>query len=69
MINGVTNMGCWQYSVNMGAWQEGQPDPSRRFTGSLSVVPKYEGTVTNEPKFEGTVTNEPKFEGTIAVNQ
>jgi hypothetical protein len=68
MIKGMQNMGCWQYLPSMGVWQEGVPDPSRRFTGSITVVPKFAGTYANEPKFEGSVANEPKFEGTIAVN-
>ena len=68
MITGTANMGCWQYLPNMGVWQEGAPDPSRRFAGSLSVVPKYAGDAANEPKFEGTVANEPKFEGTVSIN-
>ena len=40
----------------------------RRFTGTITVAPKYEGTYANEPKFEGAVTNESKYEGTIAIN-
>ena len=42
-------------------------DPSRRYTGSITVVPKYAGSVANRPKFTGAVTNEPKFEGTIGI--
>lgn len=40
----------------------------RRFTGTITIVPKFAGTVTNEPKYEGTVSNEAKYEGTIAFN-
>jgi len=40
----------------------------RRFTGTITVVPKFAGTVANEPKYAGTVANEPKYEGTIAIN-
>lgn len=61
-------MGCWQYFVNMGAWQDGQPDPSNRFLGTVSVVTKYAGAVSNVTKYAGTVSNAPKFAGTAAVN-
>ena len=68
MITGVTNMGCWHYSMNMGTWQAGQPNPSRRFLGTVSNEPKFEGDSANEPKFEGAVSNEPKFGGDVTIN-
>ena len=67
MKTGFSNMGCWLYAVNMGTWQKAL-DPSRRFLGTIAIVPKYDGDAANEPKYAGADTVVPKFAGTSAVN-
>lgn len=67
MKTGLTHMGSWLYAVNMGTWQTAL-DPSRRYLGTIAVMPKYGGDAANEPKYAGDNAVVPKFAGTSAVN-
>ena len=65
-INGVTNMGFWCKSMNIGLWQDSSLDLSTDFEASVESTGKFTIIdITNETKLSGTPSIVSQFSGEL----
>lgn len=67
MINGLTNIGCWHRTTNMGVWQF--PSLISEFSASVQISKRLIiSGITNIVRFGGVITIAGAFRATDVAN-